>query len=133
MKRGWNAERVVRPSSQRFNVITAQWNKEAYLMMKSNTTNNNQFWDFIKLLDQELESRLAKITNEKRMIVMYNNTSIYRKKVVKYLVKKLRLVVFTILPYLLELNQIEHTFGILKSKISNKTLKEKQWWDCKEE
>ena len=55
MERGWDAERVIRPSYQRFNVIAAQWNKEAYFMMKSNTTNDNKFWDFIKLLDQELK------------------------------------------------------------------------------
>ena len=62
MKRGWDAERVIRLSSQRFKVIAAQWNKEAYFMMKNNITNDNQFWEFIKLLDQELKSRLAKIT-----------------------------------------------------------------------
>ena len=120
MKRGWDAERVIRPSSQRFNVIAAQWNKEAYFMMKSNTTNDNQFWDFIKLLDLELKSRLAKITYERRMIVMFDNASIHKTKEVKFLVKKLGWVVFTIPPYSPELNQIEHTFGILKSKISKK-------------
>ena len=43
MKRGCDAECVIRPSSQRFNMITAQWNKEAYFMMKGKTTNNDQF------------------------------------------------------------------------------------------
>ena len=49
MKRGCDAERVIRPSSQRFNVIATQWNKEAYFMMKSKTTNEDQFRDFINL------------------------------------------------------------------------------------
>ena len=89
MKRGWDAERVIRPSSQRFNVIAAQWNKEAYFIMKSNTKNDNKFWDFIKLFDQELKSRLAKITYERRMIVMLNNVSFHKTKEVKVLVKKL--------------------------------------------
>ena len=120
MKRGWDAEWVIRPSSQRFNVIAAQWNKEAYFMMKSNTTNDNQFWDFIKLLDQEIKSRLAKITYERGMIVMFDNASIHKTKKVKFLIKKLGWVVFTIPPYSPEINQIEHTFGILKSKISKK-------------
>ena len=35
MKRGCDPERVIRSSSQRFNVIATQWNKEAYFMMKS--------------------------------------------------------------------------------------------------
>ena len=117
MKRGWDAERVTRPSSQRFNVIAAQWNKEAYFMMKSKTTNEDQFCEFIKLLDKQLKSRLAKITYERRMVVMFDNASIHKTKEVKLLVKKLGWVVFTIPPYSLELNQIEHTFGILKSKM----------------
>ena len=120
MKRGWDAERVIRPSSQRFNVIAAQWNKEAYFMMKSKTTNEDQFRDFINLLDKELRSRLAKITYERRMVVMFDNASIHKTKEVKLLVKKLGWVVFTIPPYSPELNQIEHTFGILKSKISKR-------------
>ena len=43
-----------------------------------------------------------------------------KQKKVKLLMKKLGLVVFTITPYSPELNQIEHTFGILKSKISKR-------------
>ena len=45
-----------------------------------------------------------------------------KTKEVKVLVKKLGWVVFTIQPYSPELNQIEHTFGILKSKISKKNI-----------
>ena len=51
---------------------------------------------------------------------MFDNASIYKTKEVRLLVKKLEWVVFTILPYSLELNQIEHTVGILKSKMSKK-------------
>ena len=50
MKRGWDAKRVIRPSSQRFNVFAAQWNKEAYFMIKSKTTNEDKFCEFIKFL-----------------------------------------------------------------------------------
>ena len=126
MKRGWDAERVIRPSSQRFNVIVAQWNKEAYFMMKRKTTSDNQFWDFINLLDNEPRSRLAKTTYERRMVVMFDNASIHKTKKVKLLVKKLRWVVFSIPPYSPELNQIEHTFGILKSNISKRNMNGKE-------
>ena len=126
MKRGWDAERVIRPSSQRFNVIAAQWNKEAYFMMKRKTTSDNQFWDFINLLDNEPQSRLAKTTYERRMVVMFDNASIHKTKKVKLLVKKLRWVVFSIPPYSPELNQIEHTFGILKSNISKRNMNRKE-------
>ena len=125
MKRGWDAERVIRPSSQRINVIAAQWNKEAYFMMKSKTTNEDQFCEFIKLLDKQLKSRLAKIKNKRRMVVMFDNASIHKTKEVKLLVKKLGWVVFTIPPYSPELNQIEHTFGILKSKMSKRNFNAK--------
>ena len=125
MKRGWDAERVIRPSSQRFNVIAAQWNKEAYFMMKSKTTNKDQFWEFIKLLDKQLISRLAKITYERRMVVIFDNASIHKTKEVKLMVKRLLWVVFTIPPYSPELNQIEHTFGMLKSKMSKRNFNAK--------
>ena len=51
---------------------------------------------------------------------MFDNTNIHKTKEVKFLVKKLGWVVFTIPPFSSELNQIEHSFGILKSKISKK-------------
>ena len=54
------------------------------------------------------------------MIVVFDNASIHKTKEVKILVKKLGWVVFTIPSYSPELNQIEHTFRILKSKISKK-------------
>ena len=53
-------------------------------MMKSNTKNDNEFWGFIKLLDQELKSRLIKITYERRMIVILDNASIHKAVEVKF-------------------------------------------------
>ena len=81
MKRRWDAERFIRPSSQRFNDIATQWNKEAYFMMKNKTTNEDQFCEFVKLLDKQLKSRLAKITYERRMVeCLIMQTSIKLKK-----------------------------------------------------
>ena len=71
-------------------------------MMKSKTINEDQFRDFINLLDKELRSRLAKITYERRMVLMFDNASINKTKKVKLLVKKLGWVVFTIPPYIRE-------------------------------
>ena len=56
------------------------------------------------------------------MVVMFDNASVHKIQEVKLLVKKLGWVVFTISPYSHELSQIEHTFGILKSKMSKRTL-----------
>ena len=79
-------------------------------MIKGKTTNEDQFWDFLKQIDKELRLRLTKATYERRMVVMFDNASIHKTKEVKLLVKKLRWVVFTIPSYSPKLNQIEHTF-----------------------
>ena len=54
---------------------------------------------------------------ERRMVVMFDNESIRKTKEVKLIIKKLGWVIFTISPNLSELNQIDHTFGMLKYKI----------------
>ena len=48
--------------------------------MESKTTNEDQFWEFIKLLDKQLKSRLVKITYERRIVVMFDNSSIHNTK-----------------------------------------------------
>ena len=53
-------------------------------MMKSKTTNEDQFRDFINHLDKELRSRLAKITYERRMVVMFDNASIIKQRKLSY-------------------------------------------------
>ena len=58
---------------------------------------------------------------------MYDNSAIHKIKKVKLLVKKLKWIVFTIPRYSPELNQIEHTFGILKLRISNRNLNGKMF------
>ena len=47
MLKGWDAERVIRPSSKRYNVIAAQWNKETYFVIKSDSTNKASFVNFV--------------------------------------------------------------------------------------
>ena len=49
-------------------------------MMKSKTTNEDQFYELVKLLDKQLKSRLAKITYERKMVVMFDNASIHKTK-----------------------------------------------------
>ena len=107
MLKGWEAERVIRPSSKRYNVIVAQWSKESYFVIKSDSTNEASFIiNFVLELDKELRIRLNQNTYEKRMIVIYDNASIHKTKKVRVIMKKLKWVVFTIPPYSPELNQI---------------------------
>ena len=49
-------------------------------MIKSKTTNEDQFWDFLKQINKELILRLAKTTYERRMVVMFDNASIHKTK-----------------------------------------------------
>ena len=66
MYKGKDADRIIRTSSERYNVIAAQWNKETYFMLKSQTTKEDQFWEFLKLTDIELRFRLSRNTYEKK-------------------------------------------------------------------
>ena len=122
IQKDWEAERVIRPTCKRYNVIAAQWNKECYFMIKSDSSYEASFWEFIENANKELNLRLDKNTYDKRMIFVYDNAAIHKTKKVKLLVKKLKWIVFTIPPYSSELNQIEHTFGILKQRISKRNL-----------
>ena len=61
------------------------------------------------------------------MIVIYDNASIHKTKKVRVIMKKLKWVVFTIPPYSPELNHIEHTFGILKVRISKRNFNIKEF------
>ena len=127
MLKGWDAERVIRPSSKRYNVIAAQWNKESYFVIKSDSTNEASFIKFVLELDKELRIRIDQNTYEKRMIVIYDNASIHKAKKVRIIIKKLNWEVFTIPPYSPELNQIEHTFSILKVRIAKRNFNIKEF------
>ena len=54
MSKGWVAERVIRPSSKRLNANAAQWNKESYFVIISDSTNEATYIKFIFELDKEL-------------------------------------------------------------------------------
>ena len=78
-------------------------------------------------LDKKLRIRIDQNTYEKRMIVIYDNASIHKTKKVRIIMKKLNWVMFTIPPYSPELNQIEHTFGILKVRIAKRNFNIKEF------
>ena len=90
MPKGWDAERVIRPSSKRYNVIAAQWSKESYFVIKSDSTNKASFIKFVLEFDKELRIRLDQNTYEKKMIVIYENASIHKTKKVRIIIKKFK-------------------------------------------
>ena len=57
-----NPDRIIRNSSERYNVIAALWRKEVYFMLKRSTTKEEQFKEFLMQLDNVLRFRLAKNT-----------------------------------------------------------------------
>ena len=75
-------------------------------MIKSDSWNEVSFWEFIENVNKKLNIRLDKNIYDKRTIVVYDNEAIHKTMKVKLLVKKLKWIVFTILPYSPELNQI---------------------------
>ena len=75
------------PSSKRYNFIAAQWNKEPYFVIKSDSTNEASFIDFVLKLDKELRIRLDQNTYEIWMIVIYANASIHKTKKVEIIIK----------------------------------------------
>ena len=99
--------------------------KRSLFMLKRSTTKEEQFKEFWMQLDNELKLRLAKNTCEQKMVIMLDNENIHKTKAVKQLIKKLKWIAFIIPPYSPELNQIEHTFGILKTKISKRNFNAK--------
>ena len=58
-------------------------------MIGSKKTNEDYFCKLVKHLDKQLKSRLAKITYERRMVVILDKASIQNTKKVKLLVKRL--------------------------------------------
>ena len=87
MLKGWDAERVILPSSKTYNVIAAQRNKESYFVIKSDSTNETSFINIVLELDKELRIRLNQNTYEKRMIVIYDYANIHKTNNVRYVMK----------------------------------------------
>ena len=117
MKKGMPADRVIRTTSDSYNIILAQWNKEVFVKIKNTMTNEEEFNEFIKEVDKELKFRISKNTYNKRLIIMFDNAKFHKKDRIVKTVKLLNWIVFTFPPYSPELNEAEHTFGVIKSKL----------------
>ena len=83
MLKGKDPDRIIRTSSERFNVIAAQWRNEVYFMLKRSSTKEEQFKEFLMQLDNQLRFRLSKNTYEKRMVIIFDKASIHKTKTIK--------------------------------------------------
>ena len=75
-------DRIIRKSSEKYNVIAAEWRKEVYFMLKGSITKEEQFKEILMQLDNELRFRQAKNTYEKIMVIMFDNVSIHKTRAV---------------------------------------------------
>ena len=76
-------------------------------------TNEEEFNRFIKEVDKELKFRISKNTYNKRLIIMFDNPILNKTYRIVKSVKLLNWIVFTFQPYTPELNEAEHTFGVI--------------------
>ena len=53
-------DRVIRTTSDSYNINLAQWNKEVFAKVKYTMTNEEEFNEFIKEVDKELKIRISK-------------------------------------------------------------------------
>ena len=72
------ADRVIRTTSDLYNIILAQWNKEVFVKVKNTMTNEEEFNEFIKEVDKELKFRISKNTYNKRLIIMFDNAKFHK-------------------------------------------------------
>ena len=112
--------KVIRSSTERYNLVASQWENHVYLMIKSGTLNEGSEQWFIGLLLKQLELTIRKKQWRQELHFLIDNARKHRTNKIINKIKKIIMVVFTFPSYTCELNEIEHTFESLKSKISFK-------------
>ena len=70
MKKGEPAEKIIRSTTERYNSIAAQWNKNVYFMMKNETSNEETILCFLNLLMKQLKNTLNKKQLEIRTVIL---------------------------------------------------------------
>ena len=83
------ADRVIRTTSDSYNIILAQWNKEVFFKVKNTMTNEEEFNEFIKEVDKKLKFEISKNTYNKRLIIMFDNAKFHKTDKILKTVKML--------------------------------------------
>ena len=126
-KRGCEPDKLIRQSNYRYNWIAALYEKKVLFNIKTTSSTDEDFWDFIEILMDDLKLILSKNQLENRTVLLFDNAAIHKTKNVKETLKEWNLVAFTFPPYSPELNKIEHVFGTLKKKLSLRNLANKEF------
>ena len=70
MKKGEQPEKIIRSKTDRYNSITAQWEKNIYFMIKDETSNEESVLCFINQLMKQLKLTINKRQLDKRTIFL---------------------------------------------------------------
>ena len=70
MKSGEPAGVVIRNATERYNSIAVQWEDNVYFMLKSETSNEESIWCFIKLLIKKLIQTVNKNQLKLRIVFL---------------------------------------------------------------
>ena len=70
MKKGEQPEKIIRSTTDRYNSIAAQWEKNIYFMIKDETSNEESVWCFINLLMKQLKLTISKGQLERRTVFL---------------------------------------------------------------
>ena len=124
---GYEPDKLIRQSDWRYNWIAALYEKKVLFNIKTTSSTEKDFWDFLELLMDDLELILNKNQLDKRTIFLFDNATIHKTKNVKDILKILDIVAFTFPPYSPELNKIEHVFGMLKKYLAKRNLANKEF------
>ena len=106
------ADKVIRTTSDSYNIILVQWSKEVFVKVKNIMTNEEEFNEFIKKVDKELKFRISKYIYNKRQIITFDNAKFHKKDRIVKTVKLLNWIVFTFPSY-----SPEFQFQFLKVKL----------------
>ena len=126
-EKGKDAPKLIRKTNDRYNAIAAQVGKYKMFHIKKDTTKSINYIVFLKNLMKELKKLIGKNQFEYRTVIVCDNASIHITDDVHKFLKQKGIKCFTIPPYAPELNNIEHTFGVLKKKLACRNLVNKDF------
>ena len=70
MKKGKPAIKVIRETSNRYNSVAAEWGEYVYFLIKTDTTNEDSIWHFIKQLIIQLQFTVDKNQIRNRTVLL---------------------------------------------------------------
>ena len=80
LKRGCELDKLIRQSNYRYNWIAALYEKKVVFNIKTTSSTDENFWDFIEILMNDLKLILSKNQLENRTVLLFDNEAIHKTK-----------------------------------------------------